>query len=111
MGQNALQSKDVNQIVIILITDGRANISLSQSLGQPAQETEKQNIKDEVLEIATKLYSFGLQLLLIDTENKFISTGFLAEVAQHACGKYYQLPKASQRDIAAMTQAALHEVA
>lgn len=111
VGQNAMQSKDVSQVVVVLLTDGRANISLSQSLGQSVQDIAKQTIKDEVLEIASKLYILGLQLLLIDTENKFISTGFLADVAQHACGKYYPLPKASQRDIAVMTQAALHEVA
>lgn len=110
VGQNARQSKDVNQVVVVLITDGRANIALSQSLGQSVQDIAKLNIKDEVLEIASKLHALDLQLLLIDTENKYISTGFLADVAQHACGKYYQLPKASQRDIAAMTQAALHEV-
>lgn len=34
-------------------------------------------------------------MLVIDTENKFVSTGMAKEIAQAANGKYHYIPKAS----------------
>lgn len=44
------------------------------------------SMKDEILEVAGKIYKAGMSLLVIDTENKFVSTGFAKEVARVAQG-------------------------
>ncbi|KAF3633653.1 Magnesium-chelatase subunit ChlD, chloroplastic [Capsicum annuum] len=112
VGMNAEKSGDVGRIMIVAITDGRANISLKRSNDPEAEASNvprpsAQELKDEILEVAGKIYKAGMSLLVIDTENKFVSTGFAKEIARVAQGKYYYLPNASDAVISAATKDAL----
>jgi magnesium chelatase subunit D len=115
VGINAMASGDVGRCMVVCLTDGRANISLKKSLGEPeyigpdAIKPTAEELEEEVNDMAAKVYAAGMNLLVIDTENKFVSSGMAEKLAQKACGKYYYLPNGTDREIAAATAQAMSD--
>ena len=113
VAKNALSTGDIGQVIVVGITDGRGNVPLGLSLGQVEiddKEIENVDLKQAVLDIAAKYPMLGIKLLIIDTERKFIASGFGKELAEAAQGKYVQLPKATDKTIAAMALNAINEL-
>ena len=90
-GVNSMKiKKDVGRCILVLITDGRANIPLCISHGDEFDPAvypsfqgmpSKQFLHDEVISIAKKIGTLNdFNVLVIDTEDKFVSTG-LAKVS------------------------------
>ncbi|KAG7353746.1 protoporphyrin IX magnesium-chelatase [Nitzschia inconspicua] len=120
-GLNAQKSGDVGKVVVVLISDGRANVPLCTSMGEEFDpdvdedskdgKPSRKYLKEEVMACAKKLGALpGFNLLCIDTENKFISTGLAKDIADAAGGKYHQIAKADGKAIASVTNQALNEM-
>ena len=113
VGINQMASGDVGRVMVVCLTDGRANISLKKSLQDPeyigpdAIKPKAEELEEEVNDMAAKVYAAGMNLLVIDTENKFVSSGMAEKLAQKACGKYYYLPNGTDQEIAAATAEAM----
>ena len=111
LGLNARQSKDVGEILIVVITDGNANVSLSRSLTSSAEERPEQvilpQIHEEVLSIAAAIRRLGFELLVIDTSQRHLPSGLSAALAQHGDGRWQPLPAPTREEISATTRALL----
>lgn len=119
MGLNTLKIKmDVGRVVIVCITDGRANIPMCISVGDGFDPTvdpgsvdgmpSRKFLKDEIIMCSKKLAALpDFNLLCIDTEDKFVGTGLAQELARAALGNYHHLDEAS---VAAITKIAQEAV-
>ncbi len=111
MGQNARNTKDVGEVILVLISDGKANVSLTRSLASSdADDPETlglEGIRLEVMGMADAIRRLGMELLVIDTGPLHGATGLGQELARHGGGRYEPLPRASQREIAATTRGLL----
>lgn len=103
--------QDVGRVVIVLITDGRANIPLELSMDHvftPSTDPESKDgmpsrkfLKDEALACAKKLAAVKeLDVVVIDTEDVFTRTGIAKDIATAALGKYVHLDKADSTLVA-----------
>ena len=115
VGLNAMSTGDVGRVMIVCLTDGRANISINKSqrdpeyLGPDARKPTNEELEEEVNDMAARVAAAGMSLLVIDTENKFVSSGTAEKLAQAGRGKYYYLPNGTEREIAAATAAAMQD--
>ena len=113
VGLNAMSTGDVGRVMIVCLTDGRANVSIEKSNGNPeywgpdAKKATQEELNQEVADMAARIGGAGMSVLVIDTENKFLSSGTAEELAKNAQGKYYYLPNGTEREIAAATASAM----
>jgi len=111
-GINAQKTGDVGKVVIVAITDGRANVPLCVSEDgeelTPELQKDKTALKEELMATAKQLRNIpSINLVVLDTENKFISTGNAKELAEAAGGKYHYIPKADDASISAVAKDAI----
>jgi len=114
-GLNEQKSGDVGKVAVVCISDGRANVPLAYATdsGDPEEreKPDRKELKEEVLASARQLGSMsGFSLVVLDTENKFVSTGMAKEIASAANGKYHYIPKASEAAIANVASQALSDL-
>jgi len=107
VGENARRCKEVGEILIVLISDGKANVSLRHSLASPGGDDEPAvlpEIRRELLEIAVAIRRLGMELLVIDTSQRHASSGLAAELARQGGGCHQPLPAATRQQITASTR-------
>ncbi|KAB2953067.1 magnesium chelatase ATPase subunit D [Heliorestis acidaminivorans] len=96
---------DVGQVIITLLTDGRGNIPLNL---QEGKKMNREQLNEEVLALSRMVADNGFSMLVIDSSNRFTSTGFAQKIADAARGQYYYLPKMSAEALAETVKSGVH---
>lgn len=108
VGENARRAKEVGEVLIVLISDGKANVSLHQSLTSPPDNGSERavlaEIRQEVLAVATAIRRLGMELLVIDTGRSHRASGLPAELARQGGGRHESLPATTPQAIGATTR-------
>lgn len=87
---HAARLRDPDMVpVLVLVSDGKANVKLSGS-----------DAVQEALDIACKISKTDIQTLVIDTENDFIRLGLAKDIAQAMHARYLLLEELGARQIA-----------
>ena len=91
--------------------DDVANLESEVDLPEDEPPMDKKELKEEVLNTAKMLGSLsGFKLLMLDTENKFVSTGQAKEIAKAAGGKYHYIPKGDGRTVSNIASQGIAEL-
>jgi magnesium chelatase subunit D len=77
----------MSQTLVLLFTDGRANVELRAVDGKRSSE-----LNEELRDIGRLLASAGINSLVVDTKSKFVSSGEGALLAQTLGARYLYLP-------------------
>jgi magnesium chelatase subunit D len=86
--QGELRKDEETKLMMILISDGRANVGMGGK------------IKDELMEISERAKLLGIHTIVIDTEvvdSSFMEMrlGYCHEIAEKCAGKYYPISSLS----------------
>lgn len=102
------QSSGVTNVLLVCITDGRANVPLTTDAPEEGA-TRRARAGREAHALARRWHAAGWGATVIDTQVSYTSRGEAAMLAKSLGGRYLFLPGAKARDIAAVVTAAANE--
>jgi len=79
--------------LLVLITDGRANVSIKG--GSPIEEAK---------EVARLIKQEGIRMLVIDTESDFLNLGLAREIAEASDAQYIKLEELAADTVVGLVQ-------
>jgi magnesium chelatase subunit D len=84
-------SEAKRQIGLVIFTDGRANVPLSEN-GATDVTSLKDRIREEILGLGASIRNAGVSTLVIDTQSRFTSGGEGQFLSDALGGRYVRLP-------------------
>jgi magnesium chelatase subunit D len=87
------RARGIMQTVLVLLTDGRANVGLRAG---------REGVADELQTIGRAVVAAGIQTIVVDTQRTYLSRGEARKLAEWLAGEYVYLPNAQGEQIAAL---------
>ena len=106
-GLNEIKIKrDVGRVIVVLLTDGRANVPLGVSRGDTQLNddesmisgisSDRKLLREEIVALAKQFSTLkDFDFLCIDTEDQFVGTGIARDVTKACFGTYHHLTGAA----------------
>ncbi len=91
------RSKGILQTVLVLLTDGRANIGIRAARAEIASELQA---------LGRHVADAGIRTIVVDTQRSYLSRGEARKLAEWLGGEYVYLPNAQGEQIAEVAMAA-----
>lgn len=88
------RSRGILQTVLVLLTDGRANVGL---------RAERDGIQAELQALGASIAESGIRTIVVDTQRNYLSRGEARNLASWLRGDYIYLPNAKGEQIAEAT--------
>ncbi len=85
------RSRGIMQTVLVLLTDGRANVGLRAG---------REGVAEELQTIGRAVAAAGIQAIVVDTQRSYLSRGEARKLAEWLAGQYVYLPNARGEQIA-----------
>ena len=89
--------RKMSQVMVVLMTDGRANIP--SRLPGHFDRMNQEEINEELRQIGRVMRSEAIESVVINTKSKFVSSGEARNLAEILGGKYLYLPRAGATGI------------
>jgi magnesium chelatase subunit D len=91
------RSRGILQTVLVLLTDGRANVGL---------RANRSEIANELQALGRHVADAGIRAIVVDTQRSYLSRGEARKLAEWLGGEYVYLPNAQGEQIAEAAMAA-----
>ncbi|MBA3948139.1 MAG: magnesium chelatase ATPase subunit D [Herpetosiphonaceae bacterium] len=89
------KGRGIMQTVLVLLTDGRANVGL---------RAPRSGVDQELDQLGRQVAAAGIQSIVIDTQRSYLGNGEARQLATRLSGRYLYLPHASGADIAGLAR-------
>jgi magnesium chelatase subunit D len=93
------RSRGIYRTTLVLITDGRPNVSLNPDPAHSKAERLEQ-ARQEVQTLSARLHAAGIGAVVIDTQRSYVSRGEAQQLAAWLGGRYVYLPQGRADQIA-----------
>ncbi|MFQ3632877.1 magnesium chelatase ATPase subunit D [Roseiflexus sp.] len=87
------RARGIMQTVLVLLTDGRANVGLRAG---------REGVVEELQTLGRAVVAAGIQTIVVDTQRTYLSRGEARKLAEWLAGEYVYLPNAQGEQIAAL---------
>jgi magnesium chelatase subunit D len=104
----ALKAKKINlQSVIIILTDGRANIPMNKDIAMMLNNVRQDAVRKEIILLGDSYKKYNIKSLIIDTRSVYSTKSEAFQIANLINAQYFHLPIVTTDEVVKLVRNAL----